>query len=176
MDVSAKIRALYKCDEKRAFRLLFDTYRHILFLYALRLVREKQGAEDVVQDCFMDFWINRRIETVSGDIGKYLLGAVHRTSMNYIRKNMRLGNLLNKLKNYPVVMLTEIEYEFRPELKRLYEAIALLPEDRRRIFMMIAVEGMKYQAVADSLGISINTVKTQMQRALKSLRDSFGSR
>ena len=57
------------------------------------------------------------------------------------------------------------------EMEILYAAINQLPLERRRVFMMICAEGMKYQDVADALGFSINTVRTQMGRSMKFLRE-----
>ena len=60
-------------------------------------------------------------------------------------------------------------------IEKLYLAIEMLPEERRRILHMVCMEGMKYQEVADCLGISINTVKTQMGRAFQFLRRALGA-
>ena len=55
-------------------------------------------------------------------------------------------------------------------IEKLYLAIETLPEERKRILHMVCIEGMKYQEVADRLGVSINTVKTQMGRSFQFLR------
>ena len=61
-----------------------------------------------------------------------------------------------------------------PELvEKLYRSMESLPEERRRILHMVCMEGMKYQEVADQLGVSINTVKTQMGRSLQFLRKAL---
>ena len=57
----------------------------------------------------------------------------------------------------------------------MYLAIETLPEERKRVLHMVCMEGMKYQEVADRLGISINTVKTQMGRAFQFLRRALGA-
>ena len=58
-------------------------------------------------------------------------------------------------------------------MEAIYVAINQLPEARRKIFTMIYLDGMKYQEVADKLSISINTVKKQMGRAFKTLRENL---
>lgn len=65
------------------------------------------------------------------------------------------------------------EMEEREEIQK---AINLLPEQCRLIFTLCCLENMKYQEVADKLGISINTVRTQMTRAFKSLRDTLSGK
>ena len=56
-------------------------------------------------------------------------------------------------------------------MAEVYKTIDLLPEDRKRIFLMLFVEGRSYQEIADALQISKNTVKTQLSRALGFLRN-----
>lgn len=170
MDVSEKIRTLYRENPEEGFRFLFEVCHKIALSFSLRIVGDENIAKDVVQDCFVDFWISRRIETVSGDIVKYMLSATMYASLNYLRKNKRFDHLHNTetlLQQFPQ---SETEQEYVPEIKKIYENISTLPRNRREIFIMIAIEGMKYQDVADKLGISINTVKTQMKRAVKTLR------
>ena len=55
-------------------------------------------------------------------------------------------------------------------IKVVYQMIDLLPAERRQVFMMVFVDDMSYQEVAERLEISKNTVKTQLSRALKFLR------
>ena len=64
---------------------------------------------------------------------------------------------------------------YNEELEVLYAAIRQLPEERRKIFTLICLEGKKYQEVADMLQISINTVKTQMGRSFQFLRKMLGN-
>ena len=59
------------------------------------------------------------------------------------------------------------------EIDVLYFAINQLPPERRRIFMMVYAEGKKYKVVAEHLQISINTVRTQLSRSLKFLREKL---
>lgn len=170
MDLSDKIRAVYRTDQRQAFRLLFDACREPLFLYAMHLLGDERAAEDVVQDCFVDFWAHDRIKTVSGDIVKYMFGAVHHCAHNHIRKRRRTAELHRRAGYSGTEFTDEPEREESPETTLLYRSIARLPTQQRRIFMMTAVEGMKYREVADRLSISINTVKTQLRRAVSALR------
>ena len=72
------------------------------------------------------------------------------------------------------------EEEAGQEIELLYRMINRLPDECRKIFLMAALDDMKYQEIADALQISVNTVKTQMKIALRFLRehlnkDSFSS-
>jgi DNA-directed RNA polymerase specialized sigma24 family protein len=62
--------------------------------------------------------------------------------------------------------------QFGPLLLRdLVKALLLLPEERRRVVLLTALEGMSYQEVADLLGVPIGTVMSRLSRARDSLRE-----
>lgn len=174
MDKSEFILSLFKRNEREAFRLLFDTYYDPLLFFSNQLLDDPEAAADVVQECFVDFWVNRRFVALREGVDRYLASAVKHASLNYIR------GIKRRLKRHEFVMGDQVcEEESEEENAKLYEmlhtAIDRLPEERRKIFVMVCLEGMKYQAVADQLGISINTVKKQMGRAFQSLRESLKS-
>ena len=56
---------------------------------------------------------------------------------------------------------------------QLRESIELLPEQVKAVFKMCFLDGKKYREVADELGISINTVKAHVKKALRLLREKF---
>ena len=79
---------------------------------------------------------------------------------------------MKKLEEMPVAEI--MQEDEQAEIEILYLTINLLPPERRRIFMMVYAEGKKYKEVADQLQISINTVRTQLTRSLKFLREKLG--
>ena len=65
--------------------------------------------------------------------------------------------------------------EIDPELlQRVYEVIEELPDQSRLVFKSCVLEGKKYKDVAEEMGISVNTVNTQMKRAYKYIRTRLG--
>lgn len=165
------ILELFEVDEKAAFQLLYDSYYETLVLFAHHVTGEPLAAEDVVQDCLVDFWVSKRYKTLSSGLDKYIFQAVKFSSLNYIRGTQRKKNL------YIRVNQEKEEEESVPReadetdvMEMVYKAIDLLPEERRRIFLMVFVDGMSYKDVAESLQISKNTVKTQLNRSLTFLR------
>lgn len=169
-----KILERLKREDHSAFRQLFDAYYDALILFANHLLNNAEAAEDVVQDCFVDFWINRRFEHLDAGIDKYLFQCVKHAALNDLRgcrrREKRYASIKEEMKEEEEV--TEISDE---KLEILYAAIRQLPEERRKIFTMICLEGKKYQEVADILQISINTIKTQMGRSFQFLRKKLGN-
>lgn len=176
MDKAETILNMFKVAEKEAFQLLYSSYYETLVLFANQIIDDSQAAEDIVQDCLVKFWISKRYRTLESGLDKYIFQAVKFSSLNYVRGDRRKKNL------HENVIREMMSEEDLPEeenveiLEMVYKVIDLLPEERRHIFLMVFVDGMSYQEVADQLQISKNTVKTQLSRSLKFLRDTLKDR
>ncbi len=173
MDPTKTILSLYKKDKKEAFRLFFDTYHEPLLLYCQRILKEIEVAEDVVQECFIHFYIHERFENFSGDLGSFLFRAAKNTCLNYLRNQQRRINLYETAGSEKEDAVFIPEENEQKQIDILYMAINNLPEECRKIFLKIFVDDMKYQDVADELKISVNTVKTQVRRAIKYLQEAL---
>lgn len=63
------------------------------------------------------------------------------------------------------------EEEWAERIQRVRDEVALLSERSRQVLLAIVVERKRYKEVADALNVSVNTVKTTLQRALSTLRE-----
>lgn len=167
-----KILSLYKRDEKAAMQLLFDVYYDSLLLYCYRMMHNSQGAEDIVQECFVHLWASRRLEYFNGDLDRFMFQAVKFRAINYLRDQNRRNQMYDKsFQETAVQPVIAREEEEGREMDLLYHTINSLPDECRKIFLMACLDDMKYQQIADSLQISVNSVKTQMKIALRFLRE-----
>ena len=163
--------SLLKKGEMQAFHLLYETYYDSLLLYATQILHDPEAASDVVQERLIDLWENKRYNSIHSALNQYLYAAIKRAALNYLRDAQCRTRYHQKAISADLSeenTETEIQWD-----SMLYKAIDTLPEERRRIFKLIALDGLKYQEVADLLGLSINTIKKQMGRAFKHLRDNF---
>jgi RNA polymerase sigma-70 factor (ECF subfamily) len=151
------------------FKEIFDKHYEPLCLYAARFTRDTDDAEDMVQDAFVKWW-----ETIEKNPGAstraYLYRMVHNACVDRARRRPDDTVDANSLAD-------ELEELFQPEAENdarvdlLLEAIDALPEKARQVFTAICVNGRKYKEVASEMNVSVNTVKTQLSRSLKILRD-----
>ena len=109
---------------------------------------------------------------VEGSLEQYIFSAVKNGCLNYLRNTRRREGKYEQIRDE---LYGEVSGENSELIEKLYLAIEMLPEERKRVLHMVCMEGMKYQEVADCLGISINTVKTQMGRAFQFLRQALGA-
>ena len=162
-----------------AFEELYRQYYIFLCLIAEHIVRNSSDAEEIVSDVYVKLWNIRKTIDITTSIKAYLVKSVHNTSINYLER----VNLKNKLSDnlstsdykllawdsdYPLGHIYEKEI-----LEILDHCIRSLPDACRQIFLLSRNEDMKYSDIADKLGISVNTVKTQMKIALARLRETL---
>jgi len=161
-----------------AFEELYKKYYVYLCMVAEHIVRHPADSEEIVSDVFIRLWnIKEKTDKIIS-IKAYLIKAVHNASLNYIeQKAIRLKSTdrlsISDLKvlawdsDYPLGRLYEKELQ-----DILANCINELPEACREIFLLSRDKDMKYGEISSRLGISVNTVKSQMKIALSRLRET----
>jgi len=157
------------------FEILFRRNHKFLCLQAMDYVQDQFVAEDIVQDFFMDFWQRRHSIQLSSSFEAYARRAVKYKCIDYLRKNA-VAEKRNDLLASISAMENGADEQDQQEKdhNRYLQIVALmdsLPESRRNIFLMHAVERMSYAQIAEKQQISLNTVKTQLKRAYAALRN-----
>jgi RNA polymerase sigma-70 factor, ECF subfamily len=159
----------------KTFEELYKNYYIFLCLIAEHIIRNRSDAEEIVSDVFIKLWNNRNID-INSSVKGYLIKAVRNTAINYLQKQKNAKQLTDNIDhldaeslfwdhNYPLGKLFEQEIT-----GILQKGIALLPEGCREIFLLSRSRELTYNDIANELGISVNTVKSQMKIALSRLR------
>lgn len=162
-----------KNGDQQAFELLYRRYFATLCGFANKFLHDNELAEETVQEVFLNIWKNRKDLKTNHSEKSYLFQAIQNRSFNQLDKLKNRDKYQDVLK----VAYSDVD-EFNAhdsllakELSdKIDQSIKKLPEQCRNIFMMSRHEGKKYREIADDLNISVKTVETQMNRALKSLR------
>ena len=153
--------------DKRAFDALFREYYRLLCLFSYNMIRDKEQAEEIVQEFFITLWENPPLVTDS--VRSYFYKAIYNRTLNYISKaNTRLKNedLYSQIDQQ-----TEEETDDKELQNFISKAVDTLPEKCKEIFIMCKYNDMSYSQVSEMLHISPKTVENQMGIALKKLRE-----
>jgi len=159
------------------FEELYRQYYVFLCLIAEHIVKNHSDAEEIVSDVFVKLWTIREKTDITTSIKAYLIKAVHNTSINYLEKSKSENKLTDSLSKSDYELLAwDSDYPLGQLYKKeiieiLDQGINTLPEGCRQIFILSRNMNMKYCDIAKNLGISVNTVKTQMKIALSRLRE-----
>lgn len=156
---------------KEKFEELYLSFSKDLFWIAMAYSNNRTLAEDAVQEAFFYVWKNKKNFADESKIRAYLTQIVRNYIIDFFR------HLQVKEKHDPIIKEEILEQEneiddedLNEKIKKAKDLIDSLPEACRKIFIMAVMEGMKYQQVADQLGISVNTVKMQMKIAYKKIQ------
>lgn len=157
---------------ERVFETIFRKHYQALCNYACGILKDMDDAEEVVQSIFMKFWEQRESIEINVSLKSYLYRAVHNTCLNRLKHlkiqevhKQYVGNFFEENHDSATDLMDKVELE-----SRIAEALEKLPEQCRLIFKMSRFEELKYQEIADRLGLSIKTVENQIGKALKIMR------
>ncbi len=164
-----------KDGDKAAFKALFDRYYLPLCHFTSTITENYTVAEDIVVDCFVKLWENRDDIIVRKSLKNYLVTVVKNSALDHLRKKkvvkVDIGDIYKNLPTEEEAGINEAKL-----YNELYTVINKLPERRREILKMAAFENKTYPEIAEELNISVNTVKTQISRAYKFIKDELDSK
>lgn len=163
-----------KSEEELAFEILFRKYYVRLCGFANKFIANRAEAEEIVQEVFLNIWKKRDRLKLDNEIRPYLFKSIQNLCFNFLEHKKVTNNYYSviavvyknqaeEFNSYESLLYTELQ-------ARVDQAIGTLPDQCRNIFQMSRHDGLKYTEIADTLGISVKTVETQMSRALSKLK------
>ena len=164
---------LKKLYSEESFEEVFRLFYAPLCGFANKLINSKDEAEDIVQEVLSNIWEQESTFENIAIFRSYLYKAVRNKCANYLRANSVRFKYAEQYKeeeaeeNILNQMIKEEVY------RQLMLSLEELPEQRRRIYLMY-LEGVKGTEIAESLDLSIETVRTQIKRAKKTLKEKLG--
>jgi RNA polymerase sigma-70 factor, ECF subfamily len=141
--------------------------------YARALLRDKDRADDLVQDTIARALKKIHLFQRGTDLRAWLFTMLHNQYVNSIRRAVRHGQTFTVEKVHlptPPAQLAGLE------LRDLERAIQRLPEEQRTMLLLIGLEGMSYEEVARVCGVPIGTVRSRVSRARQALRQMLEPR
>ena len=163
---------LYKGSED-AFSVIFNRYNKLLYALAYNYLKSDDSAKNAVQTVFMKLWESRSVLNISINLRNYLYTMLKNHVLNEIRDN----NLAIE-KNYEIAqaMIENEDDTFakladKDMIQKLYEAIDKLPQRKRMICRLKLQGDLSNQEIADKMHLSVPTVKTHYNQAIKILRE-----
>jgi RNA polymerase sigma-70 factor (ECF subfamily) len=137
-----------------------------LRVQALALTRNRAGAEDLVQDAVC----NALSAQDSFIPGTNFAAWMHRILRNRFISNLRKRRDTTDIEDVPSsAFASEAPHEDRLALKELARAMARLPSDQREALVMVVLNGMSYEALAEATGCAVGTAKSRVFRARRQL-------
>ena len=154
----------------KAQKALFDIYAPKLYVVCLRYMKDQMRAQDVLQDTFVKIFANIGNYKSEGAFEGWLKKIAVNTCLDQLRKDKKLltdvslDDVSHKLAHQDY----SVEKLMADDLLKLVQA---LPDGYRTVFNLFAIEGYSHQEIAQQLGVTESTSKTQYLRARAYLKD-----
>jgi len=164
---------------KDDLRRIYEKYRDSLLILAIALSHDVSLAEDAVHDVFVAFAQNIAGFKLTGSLKAYLAKCV----ANRVRDMMRAGHSQARALNSQRAC-SAVEDSDEPsrliacneELWLLSSALAELPDEQREVIVLHIHSQMRFRVIAQSLGVSVNTVKGRYRYGIRKLRSILNSK
>ncbi|MFD2872009.1 RNA polymerase sigma-70 factor [Mucilaginibacter ximonensis] len=168
-----ELLSLIAGDGQAAFEELYLRYDALLYSYAYRKLKNKQEAQDVVQEVFIKLWHQRHDFELKTTLQGYLYKSVLNRVLDVFKhRDVKLAYA----NQYVEVDSVETDFLVREkDLEALIEReIQAMPPKMREIYILKRKQCLSTKEIAEELGLSEHTVNTQMKRALQHLRVKLG--
>jgi RNA polymerase sigma-70 factor (ECF subfamily) len=167
--------------DAQAVAELYDRHAGMLFALALRIVRDRAEAEDVLHDSFVLVGERaRQYVPERGAVGAWLVTLVRNLSIDRTRRRERRGSIARDvLAHDPEARAAatapdpETAVAGARERERVRRALAKLPDAQRSTLEIAFYEGLTYAEIAEREGVPLGTIKSRAARALAALREAL---
>lgn len=182
-------------DDFRSFEKIYNKYSREIYLLCNGYLNDPSEAQDLVQEAFIYLWNNRSTLRPDSNLRAYLRRIIRNASLNALR-NKRIrdkhkktidlespsattgpfdnpafdGQDVQQEKSHDIFV--QEEQEFQRKISYVNKKLGELPPGCKKAFIMSVIEGHTYQQVANQMGLSVNTIKTQIKIAYRKLRNN----
>jgi len=162
-----------------ALRTLYDRHEVHAFNLVLRMTRDRQMAEDVLQETFTRVWLMARTyDPGRGSFRGWLFTIAANLTRDELRRR-RHGVQHVEVEDAEAFASTadgpEVELARREDARRIADAVGRLPEHFREVVILKIYHQLTFNEIAEITGAPVGTLKARLHRAVAALRETLGS-
>lgn len=158
---------------------LYDRHARLLYSLALRIVRERADAEDVLQEAFAQVWCQaERFEAARGTVAGWLVTVTRSRALDRLRQRRLQPAGVADFDGFAQTVPDparglDVQLATAEQAERVRLALAALQDDQRVPLELAYYEGLSQSEIAAKLGVPLGTIKTRMRQTLRRLRDAL---
>ena len=159
--------------DTHAFALLVDRYKDLVFTLALRMLKNREEAEEVAQDTFIKTY--KSLEKFKGDskFSTWIYRVAYNTSLDRIKKNKKHFNEveINEFTAHQVITIDNAldRLETKEQEEVIQRCIALLPSEESFLLTLYYFDDLSLDDISKIVGITANSIKVKLFRSRKKL-------
>ncbi len=165
-----KLLTQISLGDQTSFRQLYHQFYKKLLQFAFVLTRNKEVAEELVEDVFIKFWKNRKNAENIRNVKIYIYSATKNTCLNYL-SSKAYENITQPFDAINIELANPLSPDqiliYRETYTKIKSAIETLPPRCKMIFKLIREDGLKYKEVSEILNLSVSTIEAQMTIAIR---------
>jgi RNA polymerase sigma-70 factor (family 1) len=163
--------------DQHAFKTIYEHHRKAVYSRAIFFLKSEALAEEVLQEVMLKLWQSAGKLTDETNLGAYLTTLTRNRSFQILRRKVLEAKTEIELRKDWTESHNETEEGIllADTQKILADGIALLPPQQKMVYELCRVDGLKYEQAAQSMNLSVETVKSYMKLALRSLRSYMKS-
>ncbi|KAA5549627.1 RNA polymerase sigma-70 factor [Adhaeribacter rhizoryzae] len=167
---------LVKSEDEAAFKEIYERYFDVLYIHAYKRLQDKEEAQDVIQEVFTALWDKREYIILTSSLPAYLFTAVRNKILNTLSHRKYESSYIQSLQQFINKGICQTDHLIREnQLQTLIEKeIAALPPKMQEVFSLSRNAHLSHKEIAAELNLSEQTVKKQVNNALRILRTKLG--
>lgn len=168
-----QLLSLLQHGNEEAFTIIYKKYYQMLYQLSFNYLKDRDLAEDIIQQVFLKLWEIRSHVIIIEDLGSYL----YTMAKNVILQTIRQKNK-DVLEAYEMYYLQKNEKTVLYDQRKtaLYKAIYKLPIQKKAICLMKLNEQASNEEISLRLGISVQTVKNHYNQSISFIRKNIGEK
>ncbi|QKZ12521.1 RNA polymerase sigma factor [Spirosoma sp. KUDC1026] len=164
--------------DQQAFQWLYDQYSPALYGVVLRIVRDEDQAQDLLQDIFVKIWKNlESYDATKGRLFTWMLNVSRNTAIDALRsrKTQPSNEIRTDEDSVHIVDRQHNTEQPNPDHIGLQDVVKQLRPDRKELIDLVYFGGYTHEEAAEELNLPLGTVKTRIRAALHELKQLFKS-
>jgi RNA polymerase sigma-70 factor, ECF subfamily len=141
--------------------------------YARALTRDTVRADDLVQETLLRAFRKEHLWEPGTDLRAWLFTIMHNQYVNEVRRATRDAAALD-VQDCSTFLVANSDPSASRQLQELEQALSQLPDGQRQVILLVGLEGLSYEDVANILQIPIGTVRSRLSRGREVLRKLMG--
>lgn len=161
-----------KIGDEPAFGQLYRHYSEMIYGRLLRLLKDSNLADELIQELFLKIWEKRAQINPEQSFKSYLYTIAENLVYDHFRKVARDKKLQEQFRQITTEFYTHTEEDLLNKESRemIDKAVASLPPQRQMAFVLCKIEGKSYEEAAVIMGVSASTVSNHLVKANASIR------
>ena len=170
----------FKTGDQEAFAILYNLHVDKLYSYGIKLSKDEEAVKDALQELFLELYIKRdKIKISPENLKFYLILALKRNLIKKLQSDRKIIHSFNEALDFEPEYSIEfqiIEQEKDAEINRqVINALNQLPSKQKEAVYLRFNEALEYVEISGILEITVESVRKQVHRALKTVREIIGN-